>query len=54
MPIGVKDTFTMSSPRSRNRTLPVPLKIKIVLYDPAIPLLGMYLKKGNTLIQKDT
>ena len=28
MPIGVKDTFTMLSPRSRNRTLPVPLKAK--------------------------
>ena len=33
-----------------------PLKIlKIeLLYDPAIPLLGMYLGKTKTLIQKDT
>ena len=30
-------------------------KLKIErLYDPAIPLLGMYLKKMKTLIQKDT
>ena len=30
-------------------------KLKIELpYDPAIPLLGMYLEKMKTLIQKDT
>ena len=30
-------------------------KLKIVLpYDPAIPLLGIYLEKMKTLIQKDT
>ena len=30
-------------------------KLKIELpYDPAIPLLGIYLKKTNTLIKKDT
>ena len=30
-------------------------KLKIeLLYDPAIPLLGMYLEKRKTLIRKDT
>ena len=33
----------------------VPKKLKIELpYDPAIPLLGIYLKKVKTLVQKDT
>ena len=32
----------------------MPQKLKIELsYDPAIPLLGIYLKKSKTLIQKD-
>ena len=33
----------------------VPYRLKIELpYDPAIPLLGMYLKKMKTLTRKDT
>ena len=35
-------------------SMEVPKKFKIELpYDPAIPLLGIYLKKTKTLIQKD-
>ena len=36
-------------------SIEVSQKLKIELpYDPAIPLLGIYLKKTKTLIQKDT
>ena len=35
-------------------SMEMPQKLKIELsYDPAIPLLGIYLKKSKTLIQKD-
>ena len=45
----------MRSSQKLKDSMEVSRKLKIKLpYDPAIPLLGIYLKKTKTLIQKDT